>query len=176
MTNEVPKLLWAKVMQTLQECFEHDQDGTFRGKIRRLALEANKIQGFWQSPTHFNPVSEVLLSQLTEAAEMSVAGEVIPSITELAVAADSAAHHRTINTAVLQFMRSDSPAVRLAAVKCQQSLTARLGEEWLALLPEMLPFISELQEDDDEKVERETLRWIANIEEVLGESLTPMLQ
>ena len=40
----------------------------------------------------------------------------------------------------------------------------------------MLPFISELQEDDDEAVERETLRWIKRIEEALGERLGPMLQ
>lgn len=118
----------------------------------------------------------MLLDQLKQAADISAADELIPSITDLAVAADSAAHHKTLNTVVLQYMRSDSVAVRLAAVNCQQSLTARLGEEWLALLPEMLPFISELQEDDDEKVERETLRWIKQIEEVLGESLTPMLQ
>lgn len=73
-------------------------------------------------------------------------------------------------------MRSDEAAVRLAAVQCELSLTNRLGEEWLALLPEMLPFINELQEDDDELVERETLRWIKRIEEILGESLGPMLQ
>ena len=81
-----------------------------------------------------------------------------------------------LNATILQYTRSDSPVVRLAAVRCQQHLTNRLGEEWLALLPEMLPFISELQEDDDETVERETLEWIKKIEHVLGESLTPMLQ
>lgn len=73
-------------------------------------------------------------------------------------------------------MRSDDPTVRLAAVRCQLSLSERLGEEWLALLPEMLPFISELQEDDDEAVEEETLQWIRKVEEVLGERLAPMLQ
>ncbi len=118
----------------------------------------------------------MLLDQLKPAAELSATDVVIPSITDLAVAADSAVHHKSLNTVVLQYMRSDIVAVRLAAVKCQQSLTARLGEEWLALLPEMLPFISELQEDDDENVERETLKWIKQIEEILGESLTPMLQ
>lgn len=40
----------------------------------------------------------------------------------------------------------------------------------------MLPFISELQEDDDEAVEGETLQWIRKVEEVLGERLAPMLQ
>lgn len=102
--------------------------------------------------------------------------EVIPAIAELAVATDSSTHHKEMNLAILQYMRSDDAAVRLAAVKCEQALTDSLGEEWLALLPEMLPFISELQEDDDEAVERETLRWIQRIEEILGESLNPMLQ
>lgn len=81
-----------------------------------------------------------------------------------------------MNAAIMKQMRSDETSVRLAAVKCEQSLTARLGEEWLALLPEMLPFISELQEDDDEVVERETNRWIVQIEGILGESLDSMLQ
>jgi U3 small nucleolar RNA-associated protein 10 len=44
------------------------------------------------------------------------------------------------------------------------------------MLPEMLPFISELQEDDDDVVENETHRWIVKIEGVLGESLDSMLQ
>ena len=72
-------------------------------------------------------------------------------------------------------MRSDEPAVRLAAVQCEMSLTEKLGEEWLSMLPEMLPFISEAQEDDDERVEREVGRWIVKIEGILGESLDSML-
>ena len=102
--------------------------------------------------------------------------ELIPAITELAIAADSADHHKDMNAAILKYMRSDNAHVRLAAVQCEQSLTERLGEEWLSLLPEMLPFISELQEDDDEAVERETQRWILRIEAILGESLDSMLQ
>lgn len=102
--------------------------------------------------------------------------EVIPAITKLGVAADSAETHKEMNAAILKHMRSDEPSVRLAAVKCEQSLTTRLGEEWLSLLPEMLPFISELQEDDDELVEKETHRWIIQIEAILGESLDSMLQ
>lgn len=102
--------------------------------------------------------------------------EVIPVLTALAVAADSADHHKELNGAILQYMRSDNAMIRLAAVQCEYSLTVRLGEEWLAQLPEMLPFISELQEDDDETVEQETQRWIGNIEGILGESLNSMLQ
>ncbi|KAI4281781.1 MAG: hypothetical protein L6R38_003436 [Xanthoria sp. 2 TBL-2021] len=157
-SDPASKLSWTRVLGTLQKCFAHDQDG------------------FWQSPSHFSPISHALLDQLKHAADISLSSDLIPSITELAVAADSPNHHKVLNASILKYTRSDIPAVRLAAVQCQRSLTNRLGEEWLALLPEMLPFISELQEDDDETVERETLGWIKKIEDVLGESLTPMLQ
>ncbi|KAL8953486.1 MAG: hypothetical protein Q9222_000690 [Ikaeria aurantiellina] len=159
LTDEDSRPLWRRVILTLQSCFQHDQDG------------------FWQIPAHFKAVSESLLDQLPNAAQiLSSASEVIASITELAAVVDSSSHHKTINATILSYTRSDIVAVRLASVQCQQSLTKRLGEEWLGLLPEMLPFISELQEDDDEKVERETLGWIKMIEAILGESLTPMLQ
>lgn len=105
-----------------------------------------------------------------------IISDLIPAITELAVAANSANHHRSLNSAILLYTRSDHCTVRLTAVRCELSLTERLGEEWLALLPEMLPFISELQEDDDEAVEEGTLQWIRKVEEVLGERLAPMLQ
>lgn len=175
-SDPASKLLWTKVIESLRKCFTHDQDGRFLPPGHLLEAQADNMSGFWQSPTHFTPISQVLLDQLKRAAEVSMAAEVIPSVTELAVAADSPNHHKVLNATILKYTRSDDPAVRLAAVQCQQSLTNRLGEEWLALLPEMLPFVSELQEDDDETVERETLRWIKKIEDVLGESLTPMLQ
>lgn len=69
----------------------------------------------------------------------------------------------------------DNPLTRLAALKAERALTEQLGEEWLALLPEMLPYISELMEDEDESVEREVRKWVKQIEGVLGERLDDML-
>ena len=66
--------------------------------------------------------------------------------------------------------------MRLSAVRCQVSLMEKLGEEWLSLLPEMLPFIAEALEDGDEEVEAEVRAWVKGIEGILGESLDPMLQ
>lgn len=73
-------------------------------------------------------------------------------------------------------MRSSDANLRLTAVLCERSLTGKLGEDWLAQLYEMLPIITELLEDDDEKVERETRAWIKSAEGILGESLDSMLQ
>jgi U3 small nucleolar RNA-associated protein 10 len=150
--------LWNRVLSTLSKCFEHDQDD------------------FWQSPSHFGAVLPVLTAQFLHAPSVDLTTDLIPTVVELAAAADSQAHQKELNSALLKHLKSEQTAVRLAAVKCEQELTTRLGEEWLSMLHEMLPRISELQEDDDEVVERETHRWIVQIEEVLGESLDAMLQ
>ncbi|KAJ4376771.1 snoRNA-binding rRNA-processing protein utp10 [Didymella sp. IMI 355093] len=151
--------LRSAVLSALQKTFQHDQDG------------------FWQSPSHYGSIMPPLLKLLTIPAHEDVTTDVIPCITELAAAsASSLDNHREMNAVLLKYMRDEDAHTRLATVLCEQSLTKRLGEEWLGLLPEMLPFISELREDDDEMVERETQRWISSVEEVLGEDLEGMLQ
>ena len=150
--------LWARVLSTLSKCFEHDQDD------------------FWQAPAHFGAVAPVLLRQFAHATSIDVLPDLVPAVVDLAAAADSQTHQKELNSALLKHLKSEQTPVRLAAVKCEQELTDRLGEEWLSMLHEMLPRISELQEDDDEEVERETHRWIVKIEDVLGESLDAMLQ
>lgn len=156
--NDTSRELWTRVLRALVPCFEHDLDE------------------FWQSPAHFKPIAYVLCDQFGNASGLPLIDELVPTIVELAAAADSSDHHKELNGMILKHLRSEVSSVRLAAVKCEQALTDRLGEEWLAMLPEMLPFISELQEDDDEIVEKETNRWIVKIEGVLGESLDSMLQ
>ncbi|KAL1960057.1 hypothetical protein VTO42DRAFT_229 [Malbranchea cinnamomea] len=162
------KTLWLATLRTLRNSFEHDQDE------------------FWQSPTHLTAIASPLIHQLSHATNQSTLNqtisELIPTIVELASAADSPDNHKELNTAIMRFMRAgganslgDNSYTRLAAVKCEQALTERLGEEWLSLLPEMLPYISELLEDDDETVEKEVRKWVLSIEEVLGEKLDDML-
>lgn len=102
--------------------------------------------------------------------------EIIPAITELAASANSIDHLKVLNKAILKHMRSEHAYIRLAAVQCEYSLTDRLGEEWLTNLPEMLPFINELQEDDDEFVVIELRHWVVKIESILGESVNSMLR
>lgn len=151
--------LWKRVLKTLVKCFEHDQED------------------FWQAPSHFAAIAPALAEQFLHATTLDVSTDLIPAVVELAARADSQAHRKELNGSILKHVRSEHSAVRLAAVLCQQALIDRpgLGEDWLAMLPELLPYISELQDDDDEVVERETQRWIVKIEGVLGESLDTML-
>ncbi|OKL61537.1 U3 small nucleolar RNA-associated protein 10 [Talaromyces atroroseus] len=164
------KDLWLAAVKTLNAAFEHDQDA------------------FWQSPSHLSGISKALISQLARATNSSTAtiiiDEVVPAISELAIATDSPDNYKEMNTAIMKYLRPSTSAVadggdsahtRLAALKTEQALTERLGEEWLTLLPEMLPYISELMEDEDETVERETRKWVKGIEDILGEKLDDML-
>ena len=121
-------------------------------------------------------MAKPLLAQFSHATSTQTTSALITCITALATSANSSDHHKAINGAILGYMRAESAIVRLAAVGCEISLTEKLGEEWLSLLPEMLPFISEAMEDDDEEVEAEVRKWVRIIEDILGESLDPMLQ
>lgn len=154
------RLLCGNVLLTLESTLEHDQDNYF------------------QTPARFTPLCTVLISQLRPCVFGAGDGlllQLIATISILAASTDSPTQHKSLCSPLLHFMRDDSPAVRLAAVRCQLSLTERLGEEWLAQLPEMLPFISEGMEDDNEDVELEVRAWIKRIEYILGESIGPML-
>ncbi|KAJ5087020.1 hypothetical protein NUU61_008327 [Penicillium alfredii] len=170
--TKASKPLWLATLRMLRNAFEHDQDE------------------FWQSPSHLSSVSGPLIAQLGHATSSATANlviaEAVPTITELAVAADSTDNYKELNTALMKYLRpstapnvksagGDNPQTRLAALKTEQALTEQLGEEWLALLPEMLPYISELMEDEDESVEREVRKWVKQIEGVLGERLDDML-
>ncbi|KAL5627657.1 hypothetical protein BROUX41_003810 [Berkeleyomyces rouxiae] len=147
------------VLRVLETCFKHDSDE------------------FWQNPTNFNTISTVLVAQFGRAASVTEPPTaLIDATVALAGAADSQVHQKELNSALLKHLRSETAGVRLAAVLAEQKMTDVHGEEWLAMLPEMLPFIGELQEDNDETVEKETHRWIVKIETVLGENLDAMLQ
>lgn len=114
--------------------------------------------------------------QLQICSNTTVEAAVIPAVVSFAAAAASELHHKELNSYLLKLMRSVETKDRLAAIKCEQGLTTRLGEDWLSLLPEMLPLISEMQEDDDEAIEQEIQKWIKQIENILGEKLDSMLQ
>jgi U3 small nucleolar RNA-associated protein 10 len=77
---------------------------------------------------------------------------------------------------VLLVTRSDSALCRIAALETIANLVSRLREEYLALLPEALPFLSELMEDSSPAVEARTQELIKQLEELSEESLQDYLK
>lgn len=158
--------LWEAVLKSLNVGFSTDERGMlpFLLILYLIYFANSPIQDFWQSPTHFDKIAPALLSSLNGA----TARLTTPAIVGLANAAQSEEHFKFINTQVLQHMRSENAGVRLAAVETMTELYAKLGEEWLPWLPESVPLIAELMEDDDEDVERAVQRLVVKVEEFLG--------
>lgn len=50
-------------------------------------------------------------------------------------------------------------------------IARKLGEDFMPLLPETVPFLAELLEDEDESTEKHAQESVRNLEEILGEPL-----
>lgn len=99
-------------------------------------------------------------------------GSVVNCITALASAAGNEQLWKPLNHVVLEACGHESRSeVRKAGLLCLLSLIRSLGEEYMVLLPECLPVLSEILEESDEDNVRLAREIIALAEELIGESL-----
>lgn len=83
---------------------------------------------------------------------------------------------RPLNHAVLMVTRSDHVRARLAALESVMAIANALQEEYLSLIPEALPFLAELLEDEDQTVEAHAATALKRLEELSGEDLKAYLK
>lgn len=104
-------------------------------------------------------------------------GSVVECIVALATAAGDEQLWKPLNHSVLQACSDENRSeVRKAGVSCLLSLINSIGEEYMVLIPECLPILSELLEDSDEEVAGIAQECISQSEELLGESLQDSLR
>jgi len=105
-------------------------------------------------------------------------GNVISCITSLAAAAGDEQLWKPLNHSVLEACGNEGRAeVRKSGVKALLCIIQSLGEEYMVLLPECLPVLSELLEDDeDEEIVALAKECIRLGEVLLGESLEDSLK
>jgi len=104
-------------------------------------------------------------------------GNVIQTITALAVAAGNEQLWKPLNHALLDACGNDHRTeVRKTGINALLSIIQSLGEEYMVLLPECLPVLSELLEDDDEEIVAIAKECIRQGEDLLGESLEDSLR
>lgn len=72
--------------------------------------------------------------------------------------------------------RSEAAGTRLAAVEAAFNLATRLRTDIVALLPETLPFLSELLEDSAAAVAARNGELVALLEDISGEDLQEYLR
>ncbi|KAL6058638.1 snoRNA-binding rRNA-processing protein utp10 [Balamuthia mandrillaris] len=150
------------ILTALYKCFLYDTEGF---------VNADK----------FNQLVPALVSQfenLYESGEQPtgqeymdrVAHYLVPCIAQLAVTVADEKLWKTLNYQVLLASRHDLPRVRIAALKTIQEFYTRLGEEFIVLLPETVPFLAELMEDSVPEVEQLCQEVISLIDSHLGEN------
>ncbi|AMD19359.1 HBR458Wp [Eremothecium sinecaudum] len=126
---------------------------------------------YWRSSTRFELISTSLVNQIANIPDV-IGKYLVKAITALAVNnSEIPEHNKIINGLLIQHMKSDCQTKqKLWAVKSIKLIYAKVGEKWLVLLPQLVPIIAELLEDDDEQVEQEVRTGLVKVvENVLGE-------
>lgn len=127
---------------------------------------------FWQAQARFDKIVVALIEQIPTI-DANHGNALVKSIVGLAETVSSPEQYKVINDKVLVHMQeSCSVSEKIWAVRTMKSLFGKLGEEWVTMLPQLVPVLAELLEDDDESVEIEVRKnLVPVVEDVLGESL-----
>ncbi|CAB3248200.1 unnamed protein product [Arctia plantaginis] len=96
---------------------------------------------------------------------------IIPCVSQFAVATADDSLWKLLNYQILLKARHNDAEIRLLALDCLVAMATQLGSSWLPLLAESVPFLAELLEDGDSRIETSTKDAIRKLEQILGEPL-----
>uniref|UniRef100_A0A803XTS8 HEAT repeat-containing protein 1 n=1 Tax=Meleagris gallopavo TaxID=9103 RepID=A0A803XTS8_MELGA len=100
-----------------------------------------------------------------------VTAHLVPCIAQFSVAMADDSLWKPLNYHILLKMRHTCSKVRFAALLALLEVAEKLKENYLVLLPESIPFLAELMEDECEEVEQQCQKTIQQLEVILGEPL-----
>jgi len=92
-------------------------------------------------------------------------------VVKLASAVNDPVCWKTLNIELLNRTKSDDVQVRLAVLNVIDKIYDSLGESYMVLIPETIPYLSEVLEDESAEVEEKCRYVIKKIEQITGESI-----
>ncbi|KAG7207619.1 hypothetical protein KM043_009240 [Ampulex compressa] len=125
----------------------------------------------------FDTLAQPLVDQLEntmgtkEEYEKRASELIVPCIAAFASAIPDDSLHKQLVYQTLLKTRHAKPYVRSAALNSLVEIVRKLGEDFMPLLPETVPFLAELLEDEDEATEKCAQNAVRTLEEILGEPL-----
>ncbi|CAM9674824.1 unnamed protein product [Hapterophycus canaliculatus] len=182
--DDTPELRWRRsaasrlVLSALRRCFQSDRSGFVTKARFDLLLPAVVAQldcGANFSTLDADDVGATGGGREVSSFRLHAEELVGPCLAQLASASGKDALWKAMANAVLMKTRSRRAGVRVAALVSLRQCFEVVGEEFLALLPECLPFLSELLEDGHPEVESECRSLVKYIEGILGESIESYL-
>lgn len=155
---EKTSLLLQLLLDCLQKVFLYDTQ-------RFLSRE--------RADTLMGPLVEQLenLQGGQEVYRRRVTHSLVPCLGQFSVALADDTQWKSLNYSVLLQTRHSSSQVRLSALQVLLELASKLKENYMVLLPETIPFLAELMEDECEEVEQQVQRVVQEMENILGEPL-----
>lgn len=96
---------------------------------------------------------------------------VIPCISNLIAAVTDDTLWKDINCQIMLKARHRLPEVRSICIDTTLAVAERLGENFLPLLPDSIPFLAELMEDEQEDIEQKTRKAIQQMEKFVNEPI-----
>lgn len=121
--------------------------------------------------TIMNPLVDILEAVELEDYNNLCKNYVIPCISNLIAAVTDDTLWKDINCQIMLKARHRLPEVRSICIDTTLAVAERLGENFLPLLPDSIPFLAELMEDEQEDIEQKTRKAIQQMEKYVNEPI-----
>ena len=124
---------WKYVILALSRCFLYDNEGfmniekfdrLYKPLVSQMLIKTEDVEGYREAMNNY----------------------LVPCLGELAVNVKNEDMWKSLNKQVMMQSRNENPEVRIISLKVLEEFYKRLGEEFLILLPETVPFLAELME------------------------------
>ncbi|XP_076168689.1 HEAT repeat containing 1 homolog l(2)k09022 [Ptiloglossa arizonensis] len=140
---------------------------------RVFSYDAHNVVNQERFETLAQPIVDQLENTMgtTEEYEKRTSEFVVPCVAAFASAIPDDSLHKQLVYQTLLKTRHAKPYVRSASLNALVEIVRKLGEDFMPLLPETIPFLAELLEDEDEATEKCAQNAVRTLEEILGEPL-----
>lgn len=118
-----------------------------------------------------NPLVDILEAVDLENYNKVCQNYVIPCISNLIAAVTDDTLWKDINCQIMLKARHRLPEVRSICIDATLAVAEKLGENFLPLLPDSIPFLAELMEDEQEDIEQKTRKAIQQMEKYVNEPI-----
>nr|XP_018667423.1 HEAT repeat-containing protein 1 [Ciona intestinalis] len=170
------------LLSHMMESLKHEEIDPENVTRCRYVVETFKLtllhsSSNFMTQQRFDMTAGVLVDQLeksqldNEMLQDYIINYIIPCIGQLVMSSRNDVAWQPLNYQILLKMRHKNPEVRLHALETLLVVAEKLGDDYMVLLPETIPFLAELMEDENDNVEKRCHAVIKRMEEVLGEPL-----
>lgn len=146
-------------LKCLEKCFENDKDEFI--DTQKFEAVLNPIVNLYDA---------INIEKVQDYAQF-IEENVSPCILKLFEVVKEDFKWKRLNYLVLLKTRTDNYKIKLAIMKTITTVLEILGERYIVLVNDLLPFISEMLDDLNPEVERMSKQIVIKLEQVSGENI-----